>query len=109
MSFIQKGIKEKGVCVCGGGQFQQRVGLVSVMIEWPVTVSWRSQQENRHTGLKQEVWAGHTDLGVEIIVINIAVRGEGTGRTKDQGWNGVKTGRLEDERMRLKLQREASL
>lgn len=104
--------RDKGegcVHVCVGGQFQQRVGLGSVMIERPVTVSWRSLQKNRHTGLKQEVWAGHTDLGVEILVIDTAVHGEGTGRTKDQGWNCVKTSRLEDERMRLKLQGDASL
>lgn len=95
--------------MCVWGQFQQRVGLGSVTIEWPVTVSWRSLQKNRHTGLKQEVWAGHTELGVEIIVIDTAVHGEGTGRTKGQGWNCVKTSRLEDQRMRLELQREASL
>ena len=81
------------VCVWGG-QFQQRVGLGSVMFEWPVTVSWRSHQENRHRGLKQEVWAGHTDFGVETIVINIAVHGECTGRKKDQEWNCVKTAGL---------------
>lgn len=45
----------------GGSKKNTETGLEPAMFEWPVPVSWRSQQENRDTGLDKTSGHGCSD------------------------------------------------
>lgn len=65
------------------------------MFEWPVPVSWRSQQENRDTGLDKTSGHGCSDSKSQS---HICCSWRVYGRRKGQEWSCVKTSMTEGER-----------